>query len=80
MRKVLRTEVEELEYCDENTEISGDGKMSLLSLYNQERVVRRFCQLTDQIFFVYIEAILFMTAASVLLFMTLINEMHRIVI
>ena len=66
MRKVMRTEVEELGYCDENIEIiSGDRKkMSLLSLYYQKRVARRFCefvflpnfrlidQQTDQIFFV----------------------------
>ena len=33
MRKVMRTEVEELGYRDENTEISGDRKKNALVIF-----------------------------------------------
>ena len=43
MWKVMRTEVEELGYRDENTKISGDRKkMPKLSLYNQEKSGKTF--------------------------------------
>ena len=43
VRKVMRTEVEELGYRDENTKISGDRKkMPKLSLYNQKKSDKTF--------------------------------------
>ena len=45
MRKVMRTEVEELGYRDENTKVSGDRKKCLSYLcIIKERVARRSCK------------------------------------
>ena len=45
MRKVVRTEVEELGYRDENTKISGVRKKCLSYLcIIKKRVARRFCK------------------------------------
>ena len=43
VQKVMRTEVEELGYRDENTKISGDRKkVPKLSLYNQKHSGKTF--------------------------------------
>ena len=45
MRKVMRTEVEELGYRDENTKVSGDRKKCLSYLcIIKKRVARRSCK------------------------------------